>query len=76
MNNNRFLPDNSRPSYTGQGLTKKQLSYLKRPKNMEQIAQHLFNGDYWAANHFQNKFIGNSVLQINENSTIQVIEWD
>jgi hypothetical protein len=55
------------PGHTGMGLTKEQISFLKEPKGMQEIATKLFGGDYWAANHFQNKFIGNNVLTINEN---------
>lgn len=42
---------------------------------MKDIAETLFNGDYWAANHFQNKFIGDAVLEILPDATIQLINW-
>jgi hypothetical protein len=75
MTKTPFLPNNSRPSTTGQGLTATQLKFLTTPKTMQQIADELFKGDYWAANHFQNRFINNAVLQINKDATIQVIDW-
>jgi len=63
------------PSRTGQGLTTRQISFFKQPRNMQEIAQDLFKGDYWAANNFQNQFLSNNVLTINEDATIELIDW-
>jgi hypothetical protein len=71
----QFLPNNSRPSYTGQGLTEKQKAFFSTPKTMKQIAEILFKGDYWAANNFQNKYLSGAVLKINEDATIELIDW-
>jgi len=73
--NEIYLPNNIRPMHTGQGLTKKQLKYFKIPRGMYEIAQDLFNGDFWEANHFQNKFIGNGVLKIGNGTKISLIEY-
>jgi hypothetical protein len=71
-----FLHNNVRPSYTGQGLNKTSINFLTKPKTMAKIADTLFKGDMWAANHWQTRFIGNGTLKINENATIQIIDWD
>ena len=70
-----YLPNNCRPSKTGQGLTKKQFEYLKQPRGMYSIARELFNGDQWAANAFQSKFYNDGVLFFNENGTFELIEY-
>lgn len=53
-------------------LTAKQKKFFSKPRTMAEIWKDLFNGDQWAANHFQNKFIGNGTLQINRNQTIEL----
>jgi len=73
--NDTFLANNTRPSHTGQGLTTKQMEFFKTPKSMEETAKELFNGDYWEANRFQNKFIGEGVLTLNQNGTIELLEY-
>lgn len=60
--------------YTGMGLTKKQIQFFHKPRTMEEIALDLFNGDYWEANHFQNKFIGNDVLHLTEKPVIMTTD--
>jgi len=75
MKKTPHLPNNSRPSYTGQGLTDKQKRFFKQPKSMSEIID-FFGGDQWEANNFQNRFLVNAVLQIDEQAQISLIDWD
>lgn len=57
------------------GLTKTQIRFFKKPRNMSEIID-LFNGDQWEANHFQTKHVLSNVLYLNTNATFELVDWD
>lgn len=69
-----IVPGSSRPLITGQGMTKNEISFFKKPKTQQDVIEFC-KGDQWEANHLQTKLVRLNLITVHPDASMELIDW-